>query len=143
MNAQIPIPSFEDIRKLLEFWINQQDKWFYFETEAVQIGTSGRTQYAPRNIARHASTWDEINETFQYSQSRIVGKIYDVVSFPPSLLLQSVTVFTVHLLHNQQKPDVVNVEQRQKYGMVFSQVTYYEPIDDIEAFIKNDTRIKK
>jgi len=143
MNAQIPIPSFEDIRKLLEFWIDQQDKWFYFETETIQIGTSGRTQYAPKNIARHASTWDEINEKLQYSQSRITGKIHNVVSFPPSLLLEDVTVFTVNLLYDRQKPDVVNVEKRKKYGLVFSQITYYEPVDDIENFINNDIRIKK
>ena len=142
MNAQIPIPSFEDIRKLLEFWIAQQDKWFYFETETIQIGTSGRTQHSPKIIARHASTWDEINETFQYSQSRITGKIHDVVSFPPSLLLENITVFTVNLLYDCQKPDLVSVEKRKKYGLVFSQITYYEPVDDIENFIKNDIRVK-
>lgn len=143
MNAQIPFPSFEDIRKLLGFWIDQQDKWFYFETETIQIGTSGRTQYAPNNIARHASTWDEITESFQYRQARIIGKIHDVVSFPPSLLLEDATVVTVNLLHDRQKPDVVDVEKRKKYGLVFTQITYYEPIDDIANFIKNDIRIKK
>jgi hypothetical protein len=143
MNAQIPIPSFEDIRKLLEFWINQQDKWFYFETETIQTGISGRTQYAPQNIARHTSAWDERNETLQYSQSRIVGKIYEVVSYPPSLLLQDVTVFTVNLLYDRPKFDIVNLEKRKKYGLVFSQITYYEPVEDIETFINIDIRVKQ
>ena len=36
MQTQIPLPTFEDNIKLLQFWIDQQDKWFYFETDIVQ-----------------------------------------------------------------------------------------------------------
>ncbi len=142
MNAQIPIPSFEDIQKLLKFWIDQQDKWFYFETETLQTGSSGRTQTAPKILARHASVWEEINQTFQYSQSRIVGKIHDVVFYPPSLLLHDTTVFTVNIFLDQQKADVINIEKIKKYGLVFSQITYYEPIEDIQFFLSSDIRIK-
>lgn len=143
MNAQIPLPSFDDIRKILEFWISQQDKWFYFETGIVQSGSAGEIQNAPRNVASYSPAWDKMNETFQYTQWRVVGKIYDVVSYPPSLLLEDVTVLTVYLTFKRQGADIVKKEKRNKYGLVFSQITYYEPIDDIETFIKNDSRVNK
>jgi hypothetical protein len=38
---------------------------------------------------------------------------------------------------------MVNVEERHQYGLVFSQITYYEPIENIELFISNDPRVKK
>ena len=141
MNAQIPLPSFEDIQKILGFWIDQQDKWFYFETGAIQSGSTGEIQNPPKNISRSSPTWDKINETFQYTQSRIAGKIYDVVSYPPSLLLQDVTVFTVNLTVGNNNVDVLNIEKRNRYGLVFSQITYYEPIDNVESFLKDDPRI--
>lgn len=143
MNVQIPLPSFEDIQKLLGFWIEQQDKWFYFETETIQIGVTGKIQNAPKNVARHVFTRQEVNETYQYSQTRIIGKIHDVVSYPPSLLLQDVTVFTATLEYEHQKENFINIKKRKKYGLVFSQITYYEPIEDIDYFINNDDRVKR
>ena len=143
MSVQLPIPSFEDIRKLLGFWIDQQDKWFYFETGALQTGKIGEIESPSPNIARHVFPRNKLSETFQYSQSRIIGRIYNVVEYPPSLLLQDVTVFTVHLESDYQKGNVVNEEKRNQYGLVFSQITYYEPIENIEVFIKDDLRIKR
>ena len=142
MNAQIPIPSFDDIRKLLSFWIGQQDKWFYFETGMVQIGRSGETQKEPTEYAKLAPSWDKINEIIQYSQLRIIGKIHDVVEYPPSLLLHDVTIFTADTDSYNRKGNLVDTEKRKQYGLVFSQVSYYEPIDDVEFFISSDVRVK-
>jgi len=143
MSAQIPIPSFEDIRKLLSFWIDQQDKWFYFETGALQTGKIGEIEDRSQNATSYVFPRNKLSETFQYSQSRIIGKIFNVVEYPPSLLLQDVTIFTVHLESEYQKGNVVNIEKRHQYGLVFSQITYYEPIDSIELFISNDSRVRK
>ncbi|MCK6581941.1 MAG: hypothetical protein L6Q49_02460 [Anaerolineales bacterium] len=140
MNAQFPIPSFDDFRKLFEFWFDQQNKWFYFETESLQTGITAKTDHSPKNVVY---AFNNTRETYYYNQNRIVGKIHDVVSFPPSLLLQDVSVFTVELNFEYQVESLLNKENREKYGLVFSQITYYEPIEDIELFLKNDKRVKK
>ena len=141
MNAQIPLPSFEDIRKILQFWIDQQDKWFYFETAIIQSGSTGESE-VPNPIHTPVRTsWSKSSETNQYIQIRIVGSINDVVSYPPSLLLRDVSVFTVSLIYDRQTTKLVSIEKRDKYGLVFSQITYYEPIDDVESFLKGDARV--
>lgn len=141
MNTQIPIPSFDEIRKILNFWFDQKDKWFYFETEMFQIGINGDIQKT--NVPYGKTYRDITNEIFQYSQSQIVGKIYDVIEYPPSLFLQDVTVFTINIDSNNRKGDVVDVEKRKQYGLVFSQISYYEPIEEINIFILEDPRVKK
>ena len=143
MNAQIPLPSFDDIRKILHFWIDQQDKWFYFETNMMQSGIGGVIQKAPSQMGYgRLNNKDITSEQFQYSQTRIVGKIHNIVEYPPSLLLQDVTIFTVELEFPHKKGNVVDVEKRNQYGLVFSQVAYYEPIKDFQSFVANDSRIK-
>jgi len=142
MSVSLPIPSFDDIQKLLSFWIDQEHKWFYFENEIFQIASHGEIINAPINTSRVVSSRDETNEIHTYSQSRIIGKICDVVSYPPSLLLEDVTVYTFHLTPINRKTSIENKEKHNKYGLVFSQITYYEPIDNIEAFMKSDNRIK-
>ena len=142
MNPQFPIPSFEDIRKILQFWISQQDKWFYFETNLLQSGVSGEEQ-APNplhNLATIALSTSK--QTNYYLQDRIVGKIQDVVSYPPSLLLTDVVITTVHFSYEWKlSTSIVSKEERDNYGLVFSQITYYEPIQDVESFLSNDIRI--
>lgn len=141
MNAQIPLPSFEDIRRILQFWIDQQDKWFYFETAIIQSGSTGESEI-PNPLHTHVRTsWATRRETNQYIQTRIVGNINDVVSYPPSLLLRDVSVFTVSLAYERQTTSLVSIEKRNRYGLVFSQITYYEPIDDVESFLKGDARV--
>ena len=81
------------------------------------------------------------SEIHQFVQSRIVGKIRDVIPYPPSLMLTDVTSFTVKITFEYQKIDVINVENRKKYGLVFSQITYYEPIDDVDLFLAKDPRV--
>ena len=144
MNPQIPIPSFDDIRKLLHFWIDQQDKWFYFELGMVQIGISGETSRTDTmGMGYSTGGNDKTKETIQYSQSRIVGKIHNVVEYPPSLLLHDVTIFTANLLWGNESHFMKSIEKRNQYGLVFSQITYYEPVENIDLFISNDIRVQK
>ncbi len=83
------------------------------------------------------------DETVYYLQTRIVGKIGDVVEFPPSLMLNEADVFTAEFSRGQSYTNtkIVEEEKRTKYGLVFSVITYYEPIDDYEVFIDEDQRI--
>ena len=62
MNTQIPLPSFDDIRRILNFWFDQQDKWFYFETGMFQTGINGKIE--KREVA-YAINQDLTNEIFQ------------------------------------------------------------------------------
>jgi hypothetical protein len=86
MNSQLPFPSFEDIRNILSFWLDQQDKWFYFETEKLISGSVGSVFHWPPSLEGIPSPLDDTKESIQYIQTRIVGKIRDVLSFPPSSL---------------------------------------------------------
>jgi hypothetical protein len=142
MSAQLPFPSFEDIRRVLQFWLDQQDKWFYFEGATLQSGSTGEVE-APNPL--HSRTMVNISrrdETVHYLQTRIVGKIGDVVSYPPTLLLHDAVVFTAQLSYQWQfSTSIVSKETRRRYGLVFSQITYYEPIDDHEKFLDQDTRV--
>jgi hypothetical protein len=141
MNPQIPLPSFEDIRKILQFWIDQQDKWFYFETAIIHSGSTGQSE-VPNPLQRpYASPWSRSSEINEFIQARIVGCIKDVISYPPSLLLKDVSVFTVCLTNGLQYMNLISIEKRNKYGLVFSQITYYEPIDNIEEFLVSDARV--
>jgi len=144
MNSQIPIPfpSFDDIRKLLQFWIDQEDKWFYFELGMIQIGIAGEIAKTDLIRGGFGGNKDKTNETIQYSQSRIIGKIFNVVEYPPSLLLHDVTIFTAYLLWGNASHFIKNIEKRNQYGLVFSQITYYEPVENIEIFISKDSRVQ-
>lgn len=143
MSSQLPFPSFEDIRRILNFWIDQQDKWFYFETAMLESGTMGRVLHFPPTLADTPSPFDDSQESTQYAQSRIVGKIGDVLPFPPSLLLDDASVFTVIVSFDGLTNRAVNVEERKKYGLVFSQIAYYEPIPDIALFLEEDPRVRR
>ena len=102
INTQIPLPSFEDIRKILQFWIDQQDKWFYFETEFILSGSTGESE-VPGLRTSSIPAFASRRETNQYIQTRIVGIISDVISYPPSLLLKNVSVFTVSLVRGAKR----------------------------------------
>jgi len=142
MNSQIPFPTFEDFRKLLEFWIDQQDKWFYFEIEAIQSGMVGFEYEQPLGVSWALSNnQKKATQTLQYKQKRVIGKIHDVISHPPSLLLKDAKIFTVNLNLDNDSEKITRTEKRKKYGLVFSQITYYEPIDNIEGFLSNDPRV--
>lgn len=140
MNTQLPFPTFEDFRKLLEFWIDQQDKWFYFETESIQSGLVGFEEDFMSSPFSMGSR-KKAEQFFQYKQTRILGNIRDVISHPPSLLLQDVTVLTIKLNLDNNSEKTVKTEKRKSYGLVFSQITYYEPIDNIEEFLSSDPRV--
>jgi hypothetical protein len=142
MNAQMPFPSFEDARKLLNFWLDQQDRWFYFEGEKFPSASEGNVTHSPPIFAGEPSPWDNSLETTYYVQTRIVGKIRDIVNFPPSLLLDDTSVFTVLMSLNDRKTKLVEHVKRNKYGLVFSQITYYEPIQDPAFFLRDDPRVK-
>jgi hypothetical protein len=144
INAQIPLPSFEDIRKTLQFWIDQQDKWFYFETGIIQSGKTGETE-VPGLHTGSIPSLARRRESNQFVQTRIVGNINDIISYPPSLLLSNVSIFTVSIDYQWQRQysRQESIEKRDKYGLVFSQISYYEPIDNIELFLKQDKRVNK
>lgn len=139
---QLPFPTFEDFRKYLSFWFDQQDKWFYFETEKLISGSAGRIMHMQPTLAELSSPLDDTQESTQYAQLRIVGQIQDVLSFPPSLLLTNTSVFTVQVSFDGSKDRILNLEKRKEYGLVFSQITYYEPIHDVAVFLQEDSRVK-
>lgn len=143
MSTPFPIPTFEDIRRALQFWIDQQDKWFYFEAAASQNRSTGETDVTNPLQTRAIINREYTEETIFYLQTRVVGKIGDVINFPPSLMLNDSKVFTVEFyrsaLHSIIK--IVSEEDRSKYGLVFSQITYYEPVEDEEAFLNSDPRV--
>lgn len=142
LNAQIPLPSFEDIRKLLQFWIDQQDKWFYFETLRIRIGSEGASEVPKLRSIQSIPSWTANKETDHYLQTRLIGRIHDVVSYPPSLLLSDVSIVTASLSYGQiPSGEIVSNEKRDRYGLVFSQITYYEPINDIDSFLEQDQRM--
>ena len=135
VSAQFPLPSFEDIRKILEFWFEQEHKWFYFETNAIESSSVSSTQTS--NTVLMSSTYEDK----WYAQTRIAGKIFDVVTYPPSLYLENASVITVELRFRSPDKRILTRDVRTKYGLVFSQITYYEPIDDIETFLRSDPRV--
>ncbi len=98
--------------------------------------------HSPPNLARTSSPWDNTEEAVYYVQTRIVGKIRDVVPYPPSLLLKDASVYTVLLSFDYIGAHVKRLEKRPVYGLVFSQITYYEPIQDVEEFLAVDERIR-
>jgi len=147
MSAQIPLPSFDDIRKLLNFWFDQQDKWFYFETETIQAGST-ESRKDPQDIPfDHLNVLYKITttrESIHYIQTRLVGHIYNVIPYPPSLLLRDTTIFKVALNYRdncEENIDLISIEKRKSFGLVFSQITYYEPIKNVKEFLVNDKRV--
>ncbi len=143
LSGSMPIPSFEDLRKILQFWIDQQDKWFYFEGPALQAGTTGEAEVPNPLRSGTSISFSRRDETVQYIQTRLVGRIADVVSYPPSLLLADATVFNAELSYSGgPEARISSPETRSKYGLVFSQITYYEPLDDRDAFLAEDPRVQ-
>lgn len=142
MNAQLPFPSFDDARKLLSFWLDQQDKWFYFEGEKLSSISESHVTHSPPQFEGESSLWDDSVESIYYVQSRIVGRIRDVVNFPPSLLLENASVFTVLMSLDDKKTKLIEYVKRSQYGLVFSQIAYYEPVEDRESFLREDPRVK-
>jgi hypothetical protein len=140
MSGQIPIPTFDDIRKLLNFWFDQEEKWFYFEIAAIQA-ESVSLKVVPGQTTNLTHIFEDTNEYIRYAQTRIVGKIHDVVEYPPSLLLQDVSVFTVIFDIKSKGVNLISSEKRNNYGLVFSQIIYYEPIEDPGSFLNKDVRV--
>ena len=137
LNPQLPLPTFEDWRKMAQFWIDQQDKWFYFETALVPSSSHGTTQNSTATLtsSTFADQW--------YAQTRIVGKIIDVVTYPPSLRLEEASVFTIEMRFRLSTKRILNTEVRRKYGLVLSQITYYESVDNPKDFIISDSRLRE
>ena len=140
MKAEIPLPSFEDIRKILQFWIDQQDKWFYFETDVIHSSSHGDHEESAPLYAK-TTTHLLSNQTNLYVQSRIIGQIHDVISYPPSLMLSDAAIFTVRINYDQNSFKLISNKKRRRFGLVFSQITYFEPIDDLKSFLKIDDRV--
>ena len=140
-HGQIPLPTFEDNLKLLQFWIDQQDKWFYFETESVKSSSYGETD-VPAPMHQVTTERAYSSETTYYVQSRIVGKISDIIFNPPSLLLSDANEITVKINFDRNSSSVISRKIRKKYGLVFSQITYFEPIKNHELFLEEDDRVK-
>ena len=140
VSVPLPIPTFDDIRKILNFWFDQQNKWFYFETATLKAASYGEREVQNPLQAHTAVSLEHSTESVDYIQDRIVGRISDVVPYPPSLLLQDTSIFTVRLDINRGTERIVKVVKRQTYGLVFSQITYYEP-RNADIFLQDDTRV--
>jgi hypothetical protein len=53
-----------------------------------------------------------------------------------------VSIVTASLSYGQiPSGEIVSNEKRDRYGLVFSQITYYEPINDIDSFLEQDQRM--
>lgn len=137
------LPSFDDIRNMFNFWIDQENKWFYFETATLKAGSNiERDVYNPLHMNTTVAT-EYGRESVDYVQDRIVGRISDVIPYPPSLLLLNSSIFSVKLDILRGTKSLVKCEKRETYGLVFSQITYYEPIKNLEVFLKDDPRISE
>lgn len=142
ISLPLPFPTFDDFRKYFNFWIDQENKWFYFETTALKVASNTeRDVEDPNHRPLFGTTTEHSRESVEYVQDRIVGHISDIVSFPPSLLLKDTSIFSVRLDVLQGTKELLKVEKRQTYGLVFSQITYYERIENEEQFLKDDPRI--
>lgn len=142
------LPSFEDIRRYFQFWFDQQDKWFYFETHPTDYGETSSSHKPGGYMGRHGSSsyTSTIPKRFQ---ERIVGRISDIVPSPPSLMSIDGEIRTVRIKPPRRPekeiiPVVELVESREpvKFGLVFSRITYYEPIknSEIDKFKESDPR---
>ncbi len=130
-----------DMRKILNFWFDQRKKYFYFETAILKASSHSERQRAQRFGRYFPASPEYREEIIDYFQDRIVGRISEVVPYPPSLLLHDISIFTVRLENNSETIKIEKKEMRQAYGLVFSQITYYEPIMNIEDFLREDPRI--
>jgi hypothetical protein len=130
-----------DMRKILNFWFDQRKKYFYFETAILKASSHSERQRAERFGRFFPASTEYREESIDYFQDRIVGRISDVVPYPPSLLLHDVSIFTVRVEINCGKTKIEKKEIRQAYGLVFSQISYYEPIMIVEDFLHEDPRI--
>ena len=133
--------SSDDMRKILNFWFDQRKKYCYFETATLKVATHSERQSTERTgyVLPVSSNYRE--EVVDYFQDRIVGRISDVVPYPPSLLLHDASIFTVRIEINYGTQKIENKEKRKTYGLVFSQITYYEQIENVEEFLRDDSRI--
>jgi hypothetical protein len=131
----------DDMRKILNFWFDQRKKYFYFETEILKASSHSEKQRADRSGFLLPASTEYREEVFDYFQDRIVGRVSDVVPYPPSLLLHDISIFTVRLEINYGNQKIEKKETRNNYGLVFSQITYYEPIELVEDFFREDSRI--
>lgn len=140
----MPEPLFltsEDMRKILNFWFDQRKKYFYFETAALQAVSHSERQKTERTGYVLPASSEIMEEVVDYFQDRIVGRISEVVPYPPGLMLREASIFTVRLEINYGTQKIEKSEKRPNYGLVFSQITYYEPIESVEEFLHDDSRI--
>ena len=140
----MPEPLFltsEDMRKILNYWFDQRKKYFYFETAAIKAASHSERQKSERSGYILPASSDIREEVVDYFQERIVGRVSEVVPYPPSLVLHEASIFTVRLEINYGTQKIEKTEKRASYGLVFSQITYYEPIESVEEFLHDDPRI--
>ena len=139
----LPFPSFEDLRKMFQFWIDQQDKWFYFETAGLRNRSDGGSEVPDTRRFANPITYSRRTETVYYSQSRIVGMIGDVINYPPSLMLHDAKIIIVEFNQSVHDPGTgfISEEGRSRYGLVFSQIAYFEPVEDEVLFMSSDPRV--
>jgi hypothetical protein len=138
------MPNFqtsEEMRKILNYWFDYRKKYFYFETGTLRVASHSERHRTERTGYVFPPSEDHKEEVVDYFQDRIVGRISEVVPYPPGLLLHDTSIFTVRLEINYGTQKIEKSEKRQTYGLVFSQITYYEPIDNVEEFLRDDSRI--
>jgi hypothetical protein len=131
----------DDMRKILNFWFEQRKKYFYFETAALKVASHSERQRTERTGYVLPASTEYREEVVDYFQDRIVGRISEVVPYPAGLLLHDTSIFTVRLEINYGTQKIEKSEKRESYGLVFSEITYYEPIENVEEFLRDDPRI--
>lgn len=131
----------DDMRKILNFWFEQRKKYYYFETATLKVATHSERQRAERTGYVLPAATDYREEVVDYFQDRIVGRVSEVVPYPPGLMLHDTTIFTVRLEINYGTQKIEKSEKRPSFGLVFSQITYFEPIENVEEFLRDDTLV--
>jgi hypothetical protein len=56
-------------------------------------------------------------------------------------MLHDTSIFTVRLEINYGTQKIEKSEKRPSFGLVFSQITYFEPIENVEEFLRDDTLV--
>lgn len=139
-----PMPTFEDVRKMLSFWFDQQDKYYYFETDSIDAGEFQKEMPVFSNSPLKGST-TSVNR--HRIQEQIIGKIHDILTYPPSIVLTDVTVEFVDIEYSPLgKPhsSKITLETQDSYGLVLSRIKYFEKISPqtSDEFMETSSRWK-
>jgi hypothetical protein len=128
------VPTFEDLERVFSFWLDQENKYFYFETTPIDgvaydelpsvelrraveasIEAEARKKHAAGVPDGEIADWYDVALSLQLARlpkeprrvsyhDRIVGKIVDIPFEPPSIELADVAVKEVETTFAPKQP---------------------------------------